>query len=87
MLGIKKEAEIMIRQYCKLWVKFKSKPFNFKQAKETLKEQHDNKLSVTLSRLAEAKWISVKRMLKNKRIRQYRIIKGPEGIVKDIASN
>ena len=75
----------MLKQYARLWNRFKKRKFSFTEAKDALREKHDAKIGVVLSRLAKAHWIEITRSKIDRRVKEYRILKDPECIVKDLA--
>ena len=75
----------MLKQYARLWNRFKTRKFTFTEAKEVLKEKNDAKAGVVLSRLAKAHWIEIKRSKSDRRVKEYWIVKNPESVMIDLA--
>jgi len=72
----------LMQRYSLLWVKFKNKEFNHKQATQVLPDD-ERMVSVILSEMRKAGWIEVKLDSNDARKRVYKL-KHPELVVKGI---
>ena len=73
----------LMQRYSVLWVKFRDKEFNHKQATETLPD-NGRMVSVILSDMRKAGWLEIKLDPNDARKRLYKL-KSPEEAVKEIA--
>ena len=74
----------LMQRYSLLWVKFKNKEFNHKQATKILPDD-ERMVSVILSEMRKAGWLGIRLNPKDARKRLYRL-KSPEEVVKEMRS-
>ena len=74
----------LTKRYAVLWEELKDKKFSFSQAKETLKETDDKRLSVILSDFKKHGWIEVELDPESSRKRLYKL-KSPGKAIEEIA--
>ena len=75
----------LTKRYAILWKKFKDKKFEFEDAKQTLNENNDKRLSVILSDFRKNGWLEVELHPESSRKRIYKL-KSPDKAILEIAN-
>jgi len=71
-------------RYSKLFNQFKNNEFSFKSARNVLKKDQDKIISITLSKLRIAGWLTITKLNPNDSRKRYYKLKSPEEIFKDL---
>ena len=75
----------LTKRYAILWKRFKDEKFEFEEAKRTLNEDNDKRLSVILSDFKKNGWLNVELHPESSRKRLYKL-KSPDKVMNEMVT-